>query len=149
MWDFQPQNLQNAWDILADYIKYKCGYTDILHENYPEALETWGLIIQLYDAYKAKTVQSDLKKQIAAILSRAKMPQIVDGVYNDDMEKIYLKDLLLYISGERHISSSVSSSEEIGESSWEADASVDPHMGVGLAARSASRQWSVPELCIK
>jgi hypothetical protein len=133
MWDFQPQNLQNAWDILADYIKYKCGYTDILHENYPEALETWGLIIQLYDAYKAKTVQSDLKKQIAAILSRAKMPQIVDGVYNDDMEKIYLKDLLLYISGEL-------------QSSWEVEASVDAYMHAGLGARSASRRRSVAEL---
>ena len=103
MSEFQPQNLQNAWDILADYIKRKRRYTDRLRTNFPEAFETWGLIIQLYEAY-GETVQSDLKKQIVAILSRAKMPGKFDGVYNDDMEKIYLNDLLLYISGELHIS---------------------------------------------
>ena len=82
-------------DILADYIKYNRRNSEILQENHPEALETWGLIKQLYDAYKAKTVQSDLKKQIVAILSKASVPRLVDGVYNDDGHKIYLKDLLL------------------------------------------------------
>lgn len=115
--EFQPENLQNAWDILADYIKYTRRNSEILRDTYPESVVTWGLIQQLYDAYKAMTVQSDLKKQIAAILSRAEMPYLLDGIYNDDFEKIYLKDLLLYISGELHISSSGSSSEEIGESS--------------------------------
>ena len=133
MWDFQPQNLQNAWDILAEYIKYNRRNAGVLQDNYPEALETWGLIKQLYDAYKENTVQSDLKKQIAAILSRASMPQIVDGVYNDGAKKIYLKDLLLYISGEL-------------QSSWEVEASVDAYMHAGLGARSASRRRSVAEL---
>ena len=103
MSEFQPQNLQNAWDILAYYIKRKRRNADSLHTKFPEAFETWGLIIQLYEAH-GETVPSDLKKQIAAILSRAKMPGIFDGVHNDDMEKIYLNDLLLYISGELHIS---------------------------------------------
>ena len=95
MSEFQPQNLQNAWDILADYISTNGRYADNLHTNFPEAFETWGLIMQMYDTYKAKTVQSDLMKQIDVILSRAKMPGKFDGVYNDDMEKIYLQDLLL------------------------------------------------------
>ena len=32
------------------------------------------------------------------------MPFHFDGVYNDDAEKIYLKDLLVYINGELHTS---------------------------------------------
>ena len=142
MSEFQPQNLQNAWKILADYIEYNRRYANFLREKYPESFETWGLIIQLYDTYKEKTVQSDLQRQIVVILSRAKMPRKFDSVYNDYMQKIYLQDLLLYISGELHFSSS----EETDASVDPTDASVEPNIHVGLGARSASRRRSVVEL---
>ena len=50
-----------------------------------------------------------------------------------------------------HINTAVDNEEQENpeterEDSWEADAYVDPHMLADLAARSASRRWSVPEL---
>ena len=72
--EFQPENLHEAWELLAEYIEMKGKYTKNLQREYPEAFETWGLI----------------------------MPYPFDGICNDDGEKIYLEDLLGYINGELH-----------------------------------------------
>lgn len=102
MSEFRPENLHEAWKLLAQYIEKKGIYTKNLQREYPEAFETWGLITRLYDAYRTNGVESDIQKQIAEILSRARMPTIFDGVYNDDSEKIYMVDLLGYINGALH-----------------------------------------------
>ena len=67
MSEFRPQNLHDAWDILDKYIKAHTRYKDRLQERYPQAFDTWELIIQLYDAYNKRTIQSDLKEQINVI----------------------------------------------------------------------------------
>jgi hypothetical protein len=96
MSDFQPENLQNAWDLFAEYVDVKLEILDLLLKKSEEARVTWGLIIQ-YDALVANTVQSDLQKKMSEILSRASVPFPFDGVCNEDGEKIYLIDLLGYI----------------------------------------------------
>ena len=103
--------MQGSWELLADYIKTKGRYTELLHREHPEAFETWGLITRLYDAYKTNGVESDLQAQTAEILSRASMSFPFDGVHNDDVEKIYLKDLLVYINGELHTKTTASGSK--------------------------------------
>jgi hypothetical protein len=104
MSEFQPENLHEAWKLLAEYIKTKGIYTELLQQKYPEAFKTWGLITRLYDVYAANGngVKSDIQKQMDEILPRARMPIVVDGVNNDNAEKIYLYDLLGYINGELH-----------------------------------------------
>ena len=92
-------NLREAWDVLLVYTHRNYGNLDMLKQKYPEAFATWGLITQVHDAYEQGTAQSELQKQIAEILSRADMPELFDGFY-DDGDKIFLKDILLYINRE-------------------------------------------------
>ena len=96
--EFEPENLHETWKLLAGYIEGTRKFAPNLQQNYPEAFETWGLITQLYDAYKVNDVETELQKRIGQILSRAPMPQIFDKCFDDDM--IYLRDLLVYIKKE-------------------------------------------------
>ena len=102
--EFEPENLHEAWELLAGYIENRRKFAPSLQQKYRESFETWGLITQLYDAYQANTVQSELQKQIAAILSRAPMQQLFESDYNAGGHKIYLKDLLVYINRELEMS---------------------------------------------
>jgi hypothetical protein len=79
-------NLREAWYVLDEYIKKNRGNTDMLQQKYPEAFETWGLITRVYYAYEVNTVQSELQKRIAEILSRGGMPELFDGFYDDGRE---------------------------------------------------------------
>ena len=115
MSEFQPYNLNQAWDLLSTYIEQKRRNAPSRLQKYPEAFETWGLITQLYDAYKANTVHSEPYKQIAKILSRTPMPHTFAGVYNDEGYKILLQDLLVYINKELEMSLSIEPHAEQGK----------------------------------
>ena len=58
MSEFQPENLHEAWELLAyKYIQTKGSYTEELQKRNPEAFETWKLITRLYDTYEADSYE--------------------------------------------------------------------------------------------
>ena len=54
--EFEPENLHEAWQVLAAYIDKKRRYAPDLQQFNPQSFETWGLITQLYDVYQANTM---------------------------------------------------------------------------------------------